>query len=74
MRKAPVDLKAGDLIVGQARCLLKVTQVAVRTENATIGSRTIRTTFVVPFTECEEIELDGGTMVDVWDSTGRPPS
>lgn len=74
MRKAPVDLKAGDLIVGQARCLLKVVSVEVAEGIDVIGSRMIRTTFVSPFTVCEEIPLDGATMIDVWDDTGTEES
>lgn len=67
MRKAPVDLKPGDLIVGQARCLLKVVSLDTPADATQIGTRVVRTTFVSPFTVCEELLLDGSAMIDVWD-------
>lgn len=70
MHKAPHELKAGDLIVGNARCLLKVTETAAVGAALTIGTRVVRTTFVSPFTVCEELTLDGAAMVDVWDDSG----
>lgn len=69
MLKAPHDLKAGDVIVGQARCLLKVTEVHVIDGAPVIGARAVRTTFVSPFVYAEEIALDGSAMIDVWDAT-----
>lgn len=68
MRKAPVDLKPGDIIVGQSRCLVRVIECVRPDGDAPIGARFVRTQFVSPFTVAEEFVLDGTALLDVWES------